>query len=354
MPNKYLDSVGLAEYTGLVKDYVDTKADDYLPLAGGTLTGNVYTTPYYDSTIVDPEGGQTLIVSKGKVAKGTAPSNNEYHTMAMAVDNSGSTNNAYKYGQVETDVKTDGSVETIVQAYKNEANSTTSAKISVGYDANGNAFTSAPTPTAGDNSTKIATTAFVNTKAGNYLPLAGGTMTGTLYSSQNDFFTISKSDGVLNQGVRIWGGYGYSGGASLYLYGKNHSSAGDFSLCAHDGTNAKALAGHADGTLTWAGKNVERVNASGTNYIRYESGLQICWGDLPVSGSAVSDATATLPQAFKSNTSYNIVTGRFWAYSKDENYIVKSMTATNFVWSTIGTITTNSHAYRYIAIGFWK
>jgi hypothetical protein len=110
MPNKYLDSEGLAEYTGLVKsalnlkadlaspaltgtptaptpavgddstkiattEFVNDKADNYLPLNGGTLTGNVYTTPYYDSTIVDPEGGQTLIVSKGKVAKGTAPSN---------------------------------------------------------------------------------------------------------------------------------------------------------------------------------------------------------------------------------------------------------------------------------------
>lgn len=36
------------------------------------------------------------------------------------------------------------------------------------------------TPTAGDNSTKIATTAFVNAKARNYLPLSGGTVTGDL------------------------------------------------------------------------------------------------------------------------------------------------------------------------------
>ena len=34
------------------------------------------------------------------------------------------------------------------------------------------------TPTAGDNSTKIATTEFVNAKAGNYLPLSGGTLKG--------------------------------------------------------------------------------------------------------------------------------------------------------------------------------
>jgi hypothetical protein len=38
----------------------------------------------------------------------------------------------------------------------------------------------APTPTAGDNDTSIATTAFVTTKAANYLPLIGGTLTGNL------------------------------------------------------------------------------------------------------------------------------------------------------------------------------
>lgn len=226
-------------------------AKDFLPLSGGTLTGNVYTTPYYDSTIVDPEGGQTLIVSKGKVAKGTAPSNDEWHTMVMAVDNSGLTNNANKYGQVETAVKTDGSVETNVQAYKNEANSTTSVKISVGYDANGNAFTSAPTPTAGDNSTKIATTAFVNTKAGDYLPLSGGTMTGGI--KRNGVAIINTADNGYVQ---------YNGGKDdtssyICIYGKNHSSnPGTINLRAYDGTNSRYLHLEPNGTLNWGGLDI--------------------------------------------------------------------------------------------------
>lgn len=40
--------------------------------------------------------------------------------------------------------------------------------------------TTATTQTAGDNSTKLATTAYVSTAGGSYLPLAGGTMTGIL------------------------------------------------------------------------------------------------------------------------------------------------------------------------------
>ena len=344
MPNKYLDSVGLAEYTGLVKDYVDTKADDYLPLAGGTLTGNVYTTPYYDSTIVDPEGGQTLIVSKGKVAKGTAPSSDEWHTMVMAVDNSGSTNNANKYGQIETGVKTDGSVETTVQAYKNEASSTTSAKISVGYDANGNAFTSAPTPTAGDNSTKIATTAFVNTAMANgYLPLSGGTMTGNIVLSGKT--GLSWRD-VNDSWLYLGGSSSDSNGAFLTLYGKDHATAGGtFNLKANDGTNSAMLTGHPNGALTWGGKNVERVYASGTNYIRYESGVQICWGHTT---ATTAGTTVSFGVAFK-DTNYIVVDQ---AMGATLGAGISDKTTTNV--KIMSSHATTNAAVEWIAIGLWK
>ena len=259
----------------LIKDSREVINDNFteldegkLSLSGGTLTGNVYTTPYYDSTIVDPEGGQTLVVCKGKVAKGTAPSRNEWHTMAMAVDNSGSTNNANKYGQIETGVKTDGSVETTVQAFKNEANSTTSAKISVGYDANGNAFTSAPTPTAGDNSTKIATTAFVNTAMANgYLPLSGGTMTGNIFFNEAEGRVAMSASQNEESRLRILGGSGITNGAQLLLSGKSHSStAGQFQLSANDATNSASLFGYPNGTLTWGGLDITPQKLSYSNY----------------------------------------------------------------------------------------
>lgn len=47
-----------------------------------------------------------------------------------------------------------------------------------------------------------------------------------------------------------------------------------------------------DGVLQWDGKNVERVNSIGTNHLRFESGLQICWW------VGVSGVTYTFQAAF--------------------------------------------------------
>ena len=186
----------------------------YMPLSGGTLTGNIYTTPYFDATIENPEGGQTLIVSKGASTKGTLPAEDEWHTLVMAVDNTGSTNNAHKYGQIETAVRANGKIYTYLQAFKNEADSTTAASIEVGYDANGNVYTKAPTPDAEDNSTKIATTAYVNTKLSGYSTTshthnyAGSASAGGAATSANELATGRAIDGVTFDGSAAITHYG--------------------------------------------------------------------------------------------------------------------------------------------------
>lgn len=198
----------------------DIDLSDYMPLSGGTLTGNIYTTPYYDATIKSPEGGQTLIVSKGVSTKGTPPAEDEWHTLVMAVDNTGSTNNAHKYGQVETAVRTTGATSIQLKAYKNEANSTAGTYIEVGYDANGNVYTAAPTPATADNSTKIATTAYVNTKLGGYSTTshthnyAGSASAGGAATSANKLATGKAIDGVT-----------FDGSAAIVHYGTCSTAA---------------------------------------------------------------------------------------------------------------------------------
>lgn len=122
----------------------------------------------------------------------------------------------------------------------------------------------APTPTAGDDSTKLATTAFVqaeltdyvtlndlSTELADYFPLSGGTVTGTITLSGTN---QAMKNAVTNDYVEINGGTGEETGAHLSLYGKDHTTkGGNFTLEANDGVNGSRLTGTPDGTLSWSG-----------------------------------------------------------------------------------------------------
>ncbi len=81
-------------------------------------------------------------------------------------------------GRVQNIYLTTGARRTILNC--TDATGNNSENIYIGYDANGNIETYAPTPSNGDNSTKIATTAFVNTVSANKVDKSGDTMTGNL------------------------------------------------------------------------------------------------------------------------------------------------------------------------------
>lgn len=114
------------------------------------------------------------------------------------------------------------------------------------------------------------------TELENYLPLSGGTMTGSLLTTNENSFMFENTTGKIG----ILFNSSWTNGANIWLHGKDHAQAGCFDINAHNGTTSCQLKGKADGTLTWAGKAVQCVHSSGTYYIRYTSGLQICWGTL--------------------------------------------------------------------------
>ena len=82
-----------------------------------------------------------------------------------------------------------------------------------------------------------------------YLPLAGGTMTGEL--------KIATIKNAGTDAVRISGGVdvNQSTGAMLTLFHKDHANSGWFRLFANNGTG-KILEGRPDGTLTWGGNAI--------------------------------------------------------------------------------------------------
>lgn len=253
MPNKYLDSVQLGRLITKIKTHVSTTVADYMPLTGGSITGN-------------------LSVS------GTITGN--------------------VTGDVTGDV--------------------------------------------------------TGTASGN-LPLIGGALTGDLTisgkllgSNSNNtatLFFVGNSRSEYDGYTGLYGANSYNNGASIFMYGKNNEAAGRFDIHAFDGTNRKTLFGNANGSLTWNGKEVERVNASGTNYIRFESGLQICWG---YTTATTAGTTVTFPVAF-ANTNYSVVpqTGG------------SGLTAGFSSQTTTSVLIQSSHAsvqaaIEYICIGKWK
>lgn len=96
-----------------------------------------------------------------------------------------------------------------------------------------------------------------------YLPLAGGTMSGAINFSDATEGKL-QNDSVGNaSSMRIFGGQGYTNGAYVAVYGKNNSSyAGRFRIAASDGVNTKILQGQPDGTLTWDSNSLITKNAN--------------------------------------------------------------------------------------------
>ena len=74
--------------------------------------------------------------------------------------------------------------------------------ISIQRNSDNTVVTQAPTPATSDNSTQIATTAFVKSNLSNYLPLTGGTVTGTITANRFDGpISIFKLDALNTDNV---------------------------------------------------------------------------------------------------------------------------------------------------------
>lgn len=204
---------------------------------------------------------------------------------------------------------------------------------------------------------------YIDDRLGTKLSVNGGTMyapisfntTGQIGyrgTAHSDNATILRQLVVSSGDIDNWN----DGNAKLALHtysADNSSEDGSFNLLATDGTNNVTLQGKPDGDLKWNGKNIERVNANGSDYIRFESGLQICWGSISVNGgTAISSATCTFPVSF-GNTSYTVMFSNQWSTSASEYMRVETRQTTHFTYSIVAP-SSNGHAWFWLAIGYWK
>ena len=157
--------------------------------AGDTMTGNL-TVP---TVIVSG----SFVKQHPSITKGTNPSATQYWTLTFG-DKNGSNYSNNCLGMLETSITSAGVVSTYIRAMKNTAANSSNCQISCIYDtANNTAYTAAPTPATADNSTKIATTAFV--KAQNYIT-SSSNITGT---SANVTGTVAIANGGTGATTRL-------------------------------------------------------------------------------------------------------------------------------------------------------
>lgn len=206
------------------QSYVQGELANYLPLSGGTLTG---------ALTIDQSGTVPLTMQTSN-----------YSDIQV-------TDGSNRIGLVRIQKDTSNSVNSVMLGVIPYGTNNTPSGITVTRNNAGTVTMTGVTPAAGDNSTKLATTAFVNTKAGSYLPLSGGTMTGEIKRSGNAI-VCSSNTGY----ITIFGG---TDNTSPYitLYGKSHSSyAGRITLRTGDGTNNPAMILYPNGTATWDSSNI--------------------------------------------------------------------------------------------------
>lgn len=126
-----------------------------------------------------------------------------------------------------------------------------------------------------------------STDLANYLPVAGGTMSGDIEFSASEF--AIKGNDIANDGeISVVGATDNLNGASLNLYGRNHTESGAFELNANNGTNAKTLKGDASGSLTWNGSIT--ADAFNGNATKDGNGNVITSTYLPLNGGTMTGA----------------------------------------------------------------
>ena len=188
-----------------------------------------------------------------------------------------------------------------------------------------------------------------STDLSNYLPLSGGAITET----------IAMKRDVDTDSLILLGGDLSANSAMLQLFGKNSPNyAGAFFLKSTDKNGSdKYLSGYSNGALYWDNKDISCVDSSGTNYIRYTNGLQICWGTLIVPANTGKVST-TVANVFK--TGRWVVTLSVLAGWDSPNTVVVSSAIrnTNEIQVNVKTLSNTNPTYDcyiyYVATGYWK
>lgn len=276
--------------------------------------------------------------------------------------------NNYDDTQVQADITTNtNNIDTLTSSFNNVINNTTKiANSNGGFSAGtgssavtGGAVGSGATVTGGGGVGNGATT-------GN--GFAGGYLAKTVDSSGNkiDAIQLGQGTNATAKTLQIYGDNIYNADTHTFTMSQSNtlkwqtkqsanpyigyctdSYDGTFVIASKEGTTyTSGLAiGDTSGNLLWKGQRVLSVAEQGNDYIRFDSGIQICWG---VKNNVSNNAPCNFQQAFISNpTVVACQTGSKSGWN--DNIKVNDISTTSFTVNSGGTA-----SYYWLAIGKWK
>ena len=237
------------------------------------FTDTVYTHPTTSGNKHIPSGG-----SSGQILKwssdGTATWAAEYSythpttSGSKHIPSGGSSGQFLKWSAdgtatwaADNDTKnTAGSTDTsskifLVGATSQAANPQTYSHDTVFVDTDG--MLNSVTPTAGNSSTKVATTAFVGTALGSYLPKSGGTMTGGITFANNTWNSMGDDASI--------GDHNVGGHICIKPNNSTYDNSGGIQFCNSSGTSLAQL-NASSGALTSSGSIGVSNNAAKMQY----------------------------------------------------------------------------------------
>lgn len=143
--------------------------------------------------------------------------------------------------------------------------------------------TRAVTPEPGDNDTSLATTAFVSSEVGNYLPLSGGTLTGSLTLDPGADLTMDEAS------TFHFGGVSVTQYDATTLKVDNDFAAGG-NLVAMQGLDEEVVIGNAGPGGMAAGMTF----GMDANLYRFDANVLKTDSDLTVAGAFEAESPTTL------------------------------------------------------------
>lgn len=165
---------------------------NYLPLTGGTVDGYILST---NNIVVKDSGSQCFIKRNVDLERGNVSTSITSTSRGIiSYSDVNNRNVGLLYANYLVSDANHYFSEIDLASYNPNSTDATFARIGVGYNQNG-AYTVAPTPPTSSNDNNIATTAYVKSNLSSYLPLSGGTMTGSInYAGSVSWSNYMDSD----------------------------------------------------------------------------------------------------------------------------------------------------------------